>query len=298
MNVSNFVIIVLSISLLSLTSFAMSTSILVTGANTGIGLALCKQLVKDHGAKVFLGSRSPDKGAAAVEAVKKHAGSDSAPVELVVLDVSDDKSVADAASSLKEKGVTLDAIVNNAGRGLQHGAKAQEIINVNLMGVKRVVDNFMPLLPAENGRIVNVGSGSGPMYVSAQTRERQQILCSSDVTWEQIEDIRDNGVATDSQNGYGVSKALVAAYTMYLAKKHPNVLCYSITPGFINTAITAGWGASKEPEEGTVSIKHALFEATKEESGYFFGSDAKRSPLHFLRNPGEPVFDGVYPWDR
>ena len=27
----------------------------------------------------------------------------------------------------------------------------------------------------------------------------------------------------------------------------------------------------------------------------FYGSDAKRSPLHFMRNPGEPPYDGAKP---
>lgn len=48
--------------------------ILVTGANTGIGLALTKQLIKDHGCHVYLGSRSMEKGEKAVREVKKEAG--------------------------------------------------------------------------------------------------------------------------------------------------------------------------------------------------------------------------------
>lgn len=48
--------------------------ILVTGANTGIGLALTKQLVKDHGCHVYLGSRSVEKGERAVKEVKNEAG--------------------------------------------------------------------------------------------------------------------------------------------------------------------------------------------------------------------------------
>ena len=33
----------------------------------------------------------------------------------------------------------------------------------------------------------------------------------------------------------------------------------------------------------------------KEESGWYYGSDGVRSPLHFMRNPGEPAYDGVVP---
>lgn len=45
-----------------------------TGANTGIGLALTKQLVSEHNCHVYLGSRDAERGAKAVEDVKKTAG--------------------------------------------------------------------------------------------------------------------------------------------------------------------------------------------------------------------------------
>jgi carbonyl reductase 1 len=50
-----------------------------------------------------------------------------------------------------------------------------------------------------------------------------------------------------------------------------------------------GMGATKPAEEGTVSIRHCLFKELKA-NGLFYGSDALRSPLHFMRNPGEPEF--------
>jgi carbonyl reductase 1 len=279
-------------------------TILVTGANTGIGLSLCKQLCKDHGAKVFLGSRSVEKGEAAVKEVKEHAGAD-ANVELLQVDVGNDDSVQKAANVLKEKGVILTAIVNNAGTGLAHGVTDEMVMNVNLMGPKRVVDSFQGLLDPAGSKIVNVGSGAGPMYVRVQPVERQTKLCSPDVTWEEIKANYDRGVPPeDPANGgmasYGLSKALLSDYTMLLARElaSKNVLAYCLSPGYIETNITSGFGGNKKPvEEGTVSIRYCLFEAGKEETGWFFGSDAKRSPLHFMRNPGEPAFDGVVDWD-
>jgi hypothetical protein len=71
-----------------------------------------------------------------------------------------------------------------------------------------------------------------------------------------------------------------------------------ITPvhvsGFIATKLTEGYGATKSPDEGTVSIRHGLFGAAV--SGWYYGSDAVRSPLHFIRNPGEPAYDGAVPF--
>ena len=47
----------------------MSKHILVTGGNSGIGLALCKLLIKDHSCYVYLGSRNAEKGAAAMKTI-------------------------------------------------------------------------------------------------------------------------------------------------------------------------------------------------------------------------------------
>ena len=80
-------------------------TVLVTGANTGIGYALCKLLATEHSCSVLLGSRTKSKGEKAVADIKKLAPS--ASVELVEIDVSSDESVAAAAAAVKAKGVTL-----------------------------------------------------------------------------------------------------------------------------------------------------------------------------------------------
>lgn len=96
----------------------------------------------------------------------------------------------------------------------------------------------------------------------------------------------------DGFAAYAGSKALLACYTLDLAKKHPELMVSILSPGYIKTSMTAGMGATKPPEEGTVSLKKCLFDDLPA-SGYFWGSDGLRSPLHFCRNPGEPEFDGV-----
>lgn len=253
----------------------------------------------------MLGSRSVEKGEKALKEVKDYAGA-GAQVELLQIDVSKDDSVKDAAERVKAKGITLSAIVNNAGTGLGHGTSGDTVMNVNFMGPKRVVDAFESLLDPAGSRIVNVGSGSGPNYVVKQSVERQKKLCSSDITWEEIKAEFDRGVPEDDPahgdmgtDHYGLSKALLSCYTMMLARElaSKNVLAFCLSPGYIDTAMTASWPGGKPPEQGTVSIRHCLFQATKDETGWFYGSDGKRSPLHFLRNPGEPVFDGVIDWD-
>jgi NAD(P)-dependent dehydrogenase (short-subunit alcohol dehydrogenase family) len=140
--------------------------------------------------------------------------------------------------------------------------------------------------------------GGGAGYVSDQPLERQKMLCSNDITWEQIQDLYDHGLESCKRGGYGLSKALVHSYTMLLAREYPDVMCFCLSPGWVQTAMTAGTSAKLTPEEATKSLLHSIFEATPEQSGWFYGSDAQRSPLHKMRNPGQPVFDGVYPWEK
>eukprot|EP01068_Selenidium_serpulae_P012598 Selendium_serpulae@DN5850_c1_g1_i1.p1 len=273
--------------------------IFVTGGNAGVGLALCKQLCSEHNAIVYLGSRNAARGEAAVADVK--AAVPTADVRLVAVDVADDNSVLAAAQKVKNDlpaGESLYAVVNNAGTGLGHGTSPSDVINVNLNGPKRVCDAFIPLINQPGGRLVNVGSGAGPSFVNKQTEALQKKLCSTILEWSAIEGLAKEHLAEAAMGGYGLSKALLTCYTMLLAKQYPGIHFSCSAPGFIATGMTKNMGAATPPEKGTVCIKHCLFsQLPSGSSGWFWGCDALRSPLHFMRNPGEPEFDGKYPWD-
>jgi len=276
----------------------MSKHILVTGGNSGIGKALCQQLV-ERGCYVFLGARSDAKGQEAVADIEKATGrSDS--IEAVLIDVTDEASIQAAAEAIRTKlePRKLYGLVNNAGIGLNTGDGPGHVVDTNFWGAKRVTDAFLPLLCPKMGRVVMTGSGSGPMYVGGVSDvATRRTLCSPDVTMDFITEHAKSGIgsAADTFGGYGLSKALLTCYTMVLARDHPNITFSSCTPGFIDTKMTAGYGATKQPGEGTVSLLHALFEKL-DGNGWYYGSDAIRSPLHFMRNPGEPAYDGVIPF--
>merc|ERR1712224_216847 len=90
---------------------------------------------------------------------------------------------------------------------------------------------------------------------------------------------------------YGLSKAALNLITIQQAKAHPNLICASISPGFIATQMTAGYGAKLTPEQGTVSIRKCLF-SDDVVSGHYYGSDGLRSPLTMTRDPGTPEYGG------
>lgn len=281
-------------------------TILVTGGNDGIGRALCEQLARADGCRVLLGARSPERGAAAVESIRgvlEEGAATDGRVDLVVMDVADEASVAGAVDAVRAllgpKG-RLYGLVNNAGTGLATGASPDEVVNTNLYGVRRVCEAFLAAgLVSE--RIVNVGSGSGPSYVARCPREAQPALCRPPRDWDAIEALLAGdgkgrtgfGSAADVNGGYGISKALVSLYTMLLAARHPELTVSCVSPGWIRTKLVGpDSGATRRPEEGTFSIRRALFDPL-EGNGWYYGSDGVRSPLHFMRNPGEPAYDGV-----
>jgi len=278
--------------------------ILVTGGNTGIGLAVCKQLALDYNAHVYLAARNPLKGQNAASSIQsllsRHPSTGS--VTYIPMDTSSDESVLRAYELVKEElhlaedgDTKLYGLVNNAGIGLNTGTSPADILNTNLFGPKRVCDAFVGLLDEQRGRIVNLGSGSGPMYVRGCNAEDQKMLSNPDtLTLGEIEEYAKRNI-NGPVDPYGLSKACLACYTGYFARQYPNILSSCVSPGFIDTQMTSGYGASKTPEQGTVSIKHCLLEPLKG-NGFYYGSDAIRSPYHFLRNPGEPEYDGKYPF--
>jgi NAD(P)-dependent dehydrogenase (short-subunit alcohol dehydrogenase family) len=112
-----------------------------------------------------LGARSAERGQKAVDDIKAAIPEAADKLELMLIDVSDDKSVTDAAAAFKAKGITLYALANNAGVGLSTGAPDEEILAANFYGPKRVTDAFVDMIE-EGGRIVVTSSSAGAMWLA------------------------------------------------------------------------------------------------------------------------------------
>ncbi|CAK3994067.1 Averantin hydroxylase [Lecanosticta acicola] len=142
---------------------------LVTGANSGIGYEVVRQLIGNKSRHVLLGSRSAEKGEKAVKDLQSL--NQPGTVELLEIDVSNYDSVIKAAEKVTKEHGKLDALVNNAGVATPPGdAPLHEQMEIcfrtNAIGAQIVGDAFGPLLEKsteDHARIVNVSSGAGSM---------------------------------------------------------------------------------------------------------------------------------------
>src|SRR5947208_2233731 len=117
-------------------------SVLITGANRGIGRALLNEALRRGAKKVYDGTRSalqhPDKR-----------------VTPLTLDVTSTSQIRQAADEIK----TLDVLINNAGVAIYDDLSNLEVIEqhlaVNFLGLLKVTNAFLPLLKRSKGAIVN-----------------------------------------------------------------------------------------------------------------------------------------------
>jgi len=206
---------------------------------------------------------------------------------MVQIDVGNDESCIAAAQGLKAKGVTLYALVNNAG---VMRAEADVVINTNFKGPKRVTDAFIELVDKSEGRIVNVSSGAASMWLRHQDSAMKDFFTNPNVSFEDLEATVNKNIGSDNFKVYGLSKAGLCALTLIHAKTYPNLTITSLSPGFIDTPMTKGFGAKLTPEQGCLSSLKCLFEPVT--SGFYYGSDGLRSPLTVTRDPGTPEYEG------
>jgi NAD(P)-dependent dehydrogenase (short-subunit alcohol dehydrogenase family) len=117
-------------------------TILITGANRGIGRALVEEALRRGAQKVYAGTRGP----------WQHSDRRVTPLSL---------DVTNAAQIQRAVGLvdTLDVLINNAGIAMYDDLSKPELIEqhlaVNLFGPLNVIRAFLPLLKRSKGSIVN-----------------------------------------------------------------------------------------------------------------------------------------------
>jgi len=117
-------------------------TVLITGANRGIGRALVTEALRRGAKRVYAGTRSP------LENVVER-------VFPLTLDVTSGPEIRRAAAAIG----ALDILINNAGIASYDDLSSAEAIErhlaVNLFGTLNVTNAFLPLLRRSKGAIVN-----------------------------------------------------------------------------------------------------------------------------------------------
>jgi NAD(P)-dependent dehydrogenase (short-subunit alcohol dehydrogenase family) len=220
-------------------------TVLITGANKGIGFEMARQLVQKN-FQVFITGRN--EGRLTTALAKLQNGNFKA--DMILMDVSNEDSIFNAATTFSNKRIQLDVLINNAGiiekqdRSLvdQDFSGFKNTLNTNAFGALQVVRSFLPFMnnPA---RIINISSGGGSM--------------------------------SDPVGGwspaYCVSKSLLNAITRHLAYElvGKNISVNAVCPGWVRTDM-GGSSANRHVEKGAETPVWLASEAPQELTGKFF----------------------------
>nr|DAD43809.1 TPA_asm: hypothetical protein HUJ06_002039 [Nelumbo nucifera] len=148
---------------------------------------------------------------------------------------------------------------------------AEECLQTNYYGTKRVTEELIPLLQlSDSARIVNVSSSMGKLQHISNGRAKEVLGDIDGVTEEKVdeviteflkdfkEDCLESRDWPDVLSSYKVSKASVNAYTRILAKKHPNFCINCVCPGFVKTDINCNTGVLTVEEGAESPVRLAL----------------------------------------
>ncbi len=198
-------------------------TVLITGANRGIGLALTRAFVA-QGDHVIAAQRS-DKAGGELAALQKASGR----VDLLTLDVANEQSVAKAAASLK--GTPIDIVVNNAAvlnsyGGIEDGghdeAAWRDVLMTNVAGSYLVAAHFLPNLKlSKQARLVfltssmsSLSEAGGGAYPYRASKAAVNSLCRN-----LARDLKPLGISVAAfdpgwvRTGMGGSNASISAET-------------------------------------------------------------------------------------
>ena len=140
--------------------------VLITGANSGVGLATTKVLTSasaDY--HVIIAARSLSKAQTAKSEVEAENTNSASRLSTVQLDVTDDASITRARDSVEKEFGHLDALINNAAIGNRDSdvyTRFRVSMDTNVIGPAVVADVFRPLLlKSSNPYSIFVSSGAG-----------------------------------------------------------------------------------------------------------------------------------------
>lgn len=229
-------------------------TVLVTGANRGLGREVARQLA-GRDCQVFIGARDATAGREAAAEIGANA-------KFLELDVLSETSVAAAVREFGQSQLHLDVLVNNAGKFDAHDSNILQVadetvqltVDTNSLGALRVTQAFVPLLSRSAApRIVNISSEGGQLIEGNKRRFA----------------------------AYCLSKTMLNAMTVQLAAALPKFAVNAAHPGWVRTRLGTNW-APRSVEEGADTIVWLALDAPQSLTGKFL-HDRKEIPWSISR---------------
>ena len=232
-------------------------TVLITGANKGIGFETAKQLAQ-LGYFVYLGSREKIKG---LEAIKELKASGISNVSWIQIDVTDIHSVQQAKQELETSIGALDVLINNAGiageqpQSMSAGKmeNLRKIFETNFFGAVQTTQQFIPLLKkSDEPVIINVSSELGSLTLHNSTQNPNYGI----------------------YDAYSSSKTALNAFTVLLANemRNTNFKINSVSPGYTATDLNQHQG-TQTVEQGAKYIVNIATSGKDIVTGQFFRED-------------------------
>ena len=237
-------------------------SVLITGANRGLGLEFTRQYLKD-GWEVHAFCRQSDKAAELSAMVTDSRGN----IHLREMDIGNKEQIEAAAKELKN--LPIDLLINNAGIADGYGrgvyemkedpdiqnydfAFWEEMMRINTLAPAKIIGAFLENIRAgRQKKIASLSSGLGSI---------------TNLSWA-------------GKYGYCASKAGLNMVSKGLAEwlKSENIIVISLSPGWTRTAM-GGPHATNSAEESVSGMRHVISGLTLAETGRFWNFDGEELP--------------------
>lgn len=190
---------------------------MITGANTGIGLAAARMLAK-AGARVLLACRSEAPARRAVELIRSEGGA----AEFIPLDLGDFQSVQRCVEAFHKLDAPLHVLVNNAGMAGQRGLTKSGFeltFGTNYMGHFLLTKLLLPAL--QNSGAARV------IHVSSEAHYKAKAI-----DWQAV---RESTRSRTCAQEYAVSKLANVLFNAELARRTQGkgITSYAVHPGLI-----------------------------------------------------------------
>lgn len=217
-------------------------AILITGGNRGIGAACTERFVQDQKQVIINYKKNHEQAKKLKQELQEKYHN-----EIILLpgDISDEATIITMIQTLKEKNITVDVLINNAGIAMdndiieKNSNEFMTVIKTNLLGTYLMSKHIRTIMPT--GVIINIAST--------------------------------NGINTPYPESidYDASKAGIISMTHNFAKYYaPNIRVNAIAPGWVNTDMTKDLEETFKKQELDKILLHRFAEPKEIAETVFF----------------------------